>query len=113
MIWNTLKLCEQDYESITTSRQHILPREISKQEILEDINPLNKGKSEDLLGLSVENIVYAGPELIYFLHILVNHIFLKELIPAVKKIGLMSPVYKNNREKHDTKNYRGIVVLPC
>jgi hypothetical protein len=61
MIWNTLKLCEQDYESITTSRQHILPRKISKQEILEAINPLNKGKFEDLLGLSVENIVYAGP----------------------------------------------------
>lgn len=113
MIWNILKLCEQDYESITISRQHILPRKISKQEILEDINPLNKGKSADLPGLLVENIVYAGPELIYFLHILVNHIFLKELIPAVIKIGLMSPVYKNNREKHDTKNYRGIVVLPC
>ena len=53
------------------------------------------------------------PDLIYFLHILVNHIFLKGLIPAVIKFGLMSPVYKNNREKHDTKNYRGIVVLPC
>jgi hypothetical protein len=47
MIWNTLKLCEQDYESITTSSQHIPPRKISKQEILEAINPLNKGKSED------------------------------------------------------------------
>ena len=33
-------------------------------------------------------------------------------VPDVFKIGLVSPFYKNKDEKNDSKNYRGIIVLP-
>jgi hypothetical protein len=33
-------------------------------------------------------------------------------IPELVKVGLLSPIYKNKGDKNDSKNYRGIVVLP-
>jgi hypothetical protein len=39
---------------------------------------------------------------------LINYIFSNRLIPDVIKTGLLSPVYKNKGENHQSKNYRGI-----
>jgi hypothetical protein len=41
-----------------------------------------------------------------------NYIFSNRLIPDAVKTGLLSPVYKNKGDNHQSKNYREIVVLP-
>lgn len=107
-----LDLCEMDYDSIKLMCKQVPSRNVTKEEISEAIKSLNRGKSEDIFGLSVENIIYAGSEFTDFLHLLINHIFQNRLIPDVIKLGLLSPIYKNKGEKHESKNYRGITVLP-
>ena len=73
---------------------------------------INKGKEEDNFGLSIENVCYAGDECIFFLEKLINAIFSHGKIPEMLKTGLLSPIFKNKGDKKDSKNYRGISVLP-
>jgi hypothetical protein len=43
---------------------------------------------------------------------LINNIIAQDSIPELVKVGLLSPIYTNKGDKNDSKNYRGIVVLP-
>jgi hypothetical protein len=81
-------------------------------ELKEAINAINTGKSEDIYGLSIENIIYAGEEFLHHLLDLINNIIAQNSIPELVKVGLLSPIYKNKGEKNDSKNYSRIVVLP-
>jgi hypothetical protein len=81
-------------------------------ELKEAIKAINIGKSEDIYGLSIENIIYAGEEFLHHLLDLINNIVAQDSIPELVKVGLLSPIYKNKGDKNDSKNYRGIVVLP-
>ena len=75
-------------------------------------NSINRGKSEDIFGLAIENIIFAGEFFFDLLHRIINFIFENRLIPEFIKIGLLSPIFKNKGDKHQAKHYRGIVVLP-
>lgn len=101
-----------DYEAIKDICKNIQPRRIKRAEIEKAINSINRGKSEDIFGLSIENITFAGDKLLGLLHRIINFIFEKQLISEFIKIGLLSPIFKNKGDKHQAKNYRGIVVLP-
>jgi hypothetical protein len=85
---------------------------VSIDEILTVIKSINTDKAEDIFGMSIENILFAGNEFLNHLCTLINYIFSNRLIPDVIKTGLLSPVYKNKGENHQSKNYRGIVALP-
>ena len=43
---------------------------------------------------------------------LINNIISQYSIPELIQVGLLSPIYKNKGDKNDSKNYRGIMVLP-
>jgi hypothetical protein len=58
------------------------------------------------------NIIYAGEEFLHHLLDLINNIIAQDSIPELVKVGHLSPIYKNKGDKNDSKNYRGIVVLP-
>ena len=73
---------------------------------------INRGKSEDIFGLAIENIIIAGEIFFDLLHRIINFIFENRLIPEFIRIGLLSPIFKNKGDKHQAKHYRGIVVLP-
>ena len=77
-----------------------------KWEIEKAFNSINREKSEDILGLhvSIENIIFAGGKFLDLLHRIINFIFEKQLIPEFIKIGLLSPIFKNKRDKHQAKN---------
>ena len=42
----------------------------------------------------------------------VNIVFITGEIPDGIKTGLLTPIYKNKGERNNSKNYRGITVLP-
>jgi len=60
----------------------------------------------------IEHFIFAGETFQNFLLKLINTIFKYKLIPDILKTGLLSPIFKNKGEKTDSKNYRGIAVLP-
>ncbi|CAC5394456.1 unnamed protein product [Mytilus coruscus] len=106
------KLCEVDYQAIKYLCNQASPRIVIKSELIEAIKSINTGKSEDIFGLSIEHILNAGDDFTDFLLYLVNIIIHDKLIPEIIKLGLLSPIFKNKGSKNDSKNYRGIVVLP-
>ena len=79
--------------------------------ILEVVQSINKGKAEDIFGISIEHFLFAGHMFLVFLHQLIKMIFGRRLIPDMIKIGLLSPVFKNKGEKSCSKNCCRITVL--
>ena len=75
------------------------------------MNSLNKGKSPDIYGLTIENII-GGMKLQSVLLEVLSGIFSNGTVPDSLKCGLLSPVFKKKSPKTDSKNYRGITVLP-
>jgi hypothetical protein len=82
------------------------------EELENAIKAINTGKSEDIYGLSIENIIYAGEDFQLYMLDSINNIISQYSISELIKVGLLSPIYKNQGAKNDSKNYRGIVVLP-
>ena len=82
------------------------------EEINKAIHSLNKGKSADYHGLTIEHVIYAGKELQELLRILIGTIFELGRIPESLKVGLLTPIFKNKGTKQQATNYRGITVLP-
>ena len=81
-------------------------------EIKKALQQLNIGKSPDLYGLVVENIQYAGDSAINLPLSIINCMFKSGVVPDCLKTGLLTPIYKNKGEKNQSRNYRGITVLP-
>ena len=101
-------LCKKDHADIQKLYEHCKSRKTTAAEIKEALKHINKGKAEDIFGLSIENVCYAGDECIFFLEKLINAIFSHGKIPETLKTGLLSPIFKNKGDKKDSKNYRGI-----
>ncbi|CAC5386526.1 unnamed protein product [Mytilus coruscus] len=81
-------------------------------ELKKAIKSLNKGKSADIYGITVEHLIYAGEKLEQLLLRLINLVFKHGCIPDKLKKGLLTPVFKNKGDRCHTANYRGITVLP-
>jgi hypothetical protein len=52
-------------------------------ELKEAIKAINTGQSEDIYGLSIENIIYAGEEFLHHLLDLINNIVAQDSIPEL------------------------------
>ena len=60
------------YDIIESFVIKVSPRKVTVEEVKEAIAAINRGKSDkDICGLSIENIYYAGEDLIKFLHELI------------------------------------------
>ena len=73
---------------------------------------IHKGKAEDCFGLSVENSCFAIDSFIEFIVTIIYQICEHQKIHEMLKTGLLTPIYKNTGDRKDSKNYRGIKVLP-
>ena len=82
------------------------------EEVEEAIGSLNKGKAADVFGLTTEYLSYASADLIPVLTTLLNGIFHVGELPSSLKLGLLTPVFKKKGSNLDSKNYRGITILP-
>jgi hypothetical protein len=61
---------------------------------------------------TLHDIIYAGEDFQLYMLDSINNIISQYSISELIKAGLLSPIYKNQGAKNDSKNYRGIVVLP-
>ena len=95
-----------DYDIMKQIAYNIPPKQISVDEVREAVAAINRGKSEDIFGMSIESIYYAGEELIIFIHGLIQKIVDCKKIPDILRSSLLTPIYKNR-----LKNYRGIAVV--
>ena len=106
------KLCKDDYNFIKQFTSTCERKTVSISLVRKALKHIHKGKSEDYFGLSVENLCHASDSFIVFLVTIINQIFEHQKIPEMLKTGLLTPIYKNKGDKKDSKNYRGITVLP-
>ena len=82
------------------------------EELREAVQKLNNGKAPDVYGICTEHITYAGSSLLEYLCTIYNAIFRLQKVPDILKLGTISPVYKKKGSAKESKNYRGITVLP-
>ncbi|XP_053374097.1 uncharacterized protein LOC123524448 [Mercenaria mercenaria] len=85
---------------------------VSMEELQAAMKSVNRGKSPDYYGLTIESILYGGISLHIQILKIVNAIFESGVIPDVLKLGLPTPVFKNKGNKTEASNFRGITVLP-
>ncbi|CAG2193575.1 unnamed protein product [Mytilus edulis] len=55
-----LQLCEMDYDTILEISRQFTSKEVSLDIIQKAIKSINKGKAEDIYGVSIENYLYGG-----------------------------------------------------
>ena len=67
---------------------------VTHEEFTKAVKSMNKGKSADIYGLTIENILNGGAELQNVLLEVVNNIFTRGTIPDMLKRGLLTPVFK-------------------
>ena len=87
-------------------------KNVTFDDITNAIRSLNKGKSADYHGLTIEHIIYAGSDMEKLLVALVRCIFKHGSISKSLKMGLLTPIFKNKGTRQQAINYRGITVLP-
>ena len=85
----------------------------NSDEIMKSINrSINRGKSADYHGLTIEHIANAGKDMENLLLVITNEIFRQGKVPETLKVGLLTPIFKNKGLKSQATDYRGIAVLP-
>ena len=106
---------DQVRTEIHSIRQLVEPIPIASVDVEElhaAIASINKGKSADVYGITIEHVQHAPDCFHAQLLDLINVIFQSGEIPKSLKIGLLTPVFKNKGSSNDVLNYRGITVLP-
>jgi hypothetical protein len=82
----------------------------SYAKVQKSISSLNTNKAPDPHGLTAEHLKYATPLTIGRLQLLLNKILETRKVPVAMKVGVLTPVYKNKKDKKDPYSYRGITV---
>jgi hypothetical protein len=104
-------MVDEDIETLNVLARNRNVTAVNADEITKAIKSVNKGKSADFHGITIEHIIFVGGEM-EVLILFINSIFEYGEIPEILKMGLLSPVYKNKGTKQQASNYRGITVLP-
>jgi hypothetical protein len=84
----------------------------NSDEIMKAIRSINRGKSADYHGLTIEHIANAGKDMENLLLVITNEIFGQGKVPETLKVGLLTPIFKNKGLKSQASNYRGVTALP-
>ena len=83
----------------------------SCSEIIEAINSVNKGKSPDSTGLSIEHILYAHEKVHSLITMCFNAMFKHSFMPEACMDTIISPIVKDKTKSiTDSKNYRPIAI---
>ena len=83
----------------------------SCSEVIEAINSVNKGKSPDRTGLSIEHILYAHEKVHSLITMCFNAMFKHSFMPEACMDTIISPIVKDKTKNiTDSKNYRPIAI---
>jgi hypothetical protein len=105
-------MVEDEIKIINDIVAHESIEETNDEEIGKAIISINRGKSADYRGLTIEHIINAGKDMEKLLLLITNEIFRQGRVPETLKAGLLTTIFKNKGLKTQTTNYRGIAVLP-
>ena len=97
-------MVEEDIEILDELARNRNVTAVSADEITKAIKSINKGKSADFHGITIEHIIFAGSEMEELLALFINIIFECGEIPEILKMGLLSPVYKKKGTKQQASN---------
>ena len=85
---------------------------VTKQQVEEAINSLNRGKAADVYGLIDQHFLYGGEGLVETTTDIINGLFKFGRLSDALKVSVLTPVYKKKGSAVEAKNYRGITILP-
>jgi len=105
-------IVQTEYESLVELTRNKQISHVSLDEVKSAIKSINRGKSADIYGLTIEHIDNSDDRVIHSLQTLINRIFKDAEVPDALKVGLLTPIFKNKGSRHESKYYRGITVLP-
>ena len=86
--------------------------DVTVKELKDTLSLVNKGKSSDYYGLTIEHILHAEEVVIEYLLYIYNQMVTNGETPDIIKTGLLTPVFKNKGNRTPSTFYRGITVLP-
>ena len=105
-------LVEDDIHIINKLVQHNNIKSVTSDEITNAVRSINKGKSADYHGITIEHIINAESDIDILLIVLVRCTFKQGSILESLKIVLLTPAFKNKGTRRQAINYRGVTVFP-
>ena len=81
---------------------------VTTNELQKAIKSINRGKSADIYGITIEHLIYAGGNMEDLVLRLINSILKTGQIP-----DMLNPIFNNKGDKNNSTNYRGITVMPA
>jgi hypothetical protein len=105
-------ICKNEVKHIIEIAKQTDTYDVTVNEFKDALSLVNKGKSSDYYGLTIEHILHAEEVVIEYLLYIYNQIFSNGETPDIIKTGLLTPAFKNKGNRTSSTSYRGITVLP-
>ena len=105
-------LCRNEVQHIVDIVKNQETPIITIEELKKAMDVLNKAKSPDIFGITIEHLCNADEVILDFLLHIYSTMLNNGEVPNVIKKGLLSPVIKKKGSKKLANYYRGITVLP-
>jgi hypothetical protein len=87
-------MVEDEIQIINDIMTHERIEETNDEEIAKAIRSINRGKSADYHGLTIEHIINAGKDMEKLLLLITNEIFTQGRVPETLKARLLTPIFK-------------------
>ena len=85
---------------------------VTRQQVKDAIASLNKGKAADVYGLTAEHFICGGEDLLETTTNIINGLYKFGRLTNALKVGVVTPVFKKKGSAVESRNYRGITILP-
>ena len=108
----SMKLGKDPIKNIPSVNKSMCFLPTTKDEVEKLLDQLNPSKAPDINNFQIKVIKDAKDLISSPLAMIFNCSIKKGIFPSKLKIAKVTPVFKNNGNKHDMKNYRPISVLP-
>ena len=84
---------------------------VTEAEVHAALKKLRNSKAPGVCGITAEMLKYGGNTIIRWMTIIINFVWVLEVLPEDWTRGIILPFWKQKGEKLDCSNYRGITLL--
>ena len=92
--------------------QGCLTTRVTVTEVEKAVKSLNRGKATDAMGITAEHFAHAEDAILDTLCLLINESSQSGEVTESMKTGLVTPIFMKKGSNTDSKNYRGLTVIP-